>query len=71
MSTTTLKRMCHDFNMSWRDIVPTKWRLRVTEENGIYRIWNAVGLVYMTAFADDVMNTLLLLNEIWEKELPA
>ena len=71
MSKFQLKRLVHDMNMAWRAIVPSKWRLRLTEENGVLTLWNAERRVHTAWCVDDMWSTLLLLNRLWAQELPA
>ncbi len=66
-----LKRAIHDFNMAWRKLVPPKWRLRVTEEDGIYTLWNAERKLYTAWGIQDMASTLMILNNLWAEELPA
>ena len=66
-----LKRAIHDFNKAWRFYVPSKWRLRITEDRGWYTLWNAERCVYVSPDADAVARTLELLCSIWTEELPA
>ena len=67
-----LRQCVHAFNMAWRKLVSSKWRLRVTEEKpGVYALWNQKGRIFVGWDAESVANTLLLLNRIWERELPA
>lgn len=66
-----LKRCVHDFNMAWRKLVPSKWRLRLTEDKGRYTLWNAKERMYTARDAEDMKSALLLLCELWGQELPA
>ncbi len=66
-----LRQCVHAFNMAWRKLVPSKWRLRLMENGGVYQLWNQERPIYTAWDAQDMANTLLLLNSIWERELPA
>ena len=62
-----LKRMVHRFNMAWRKYVPAGWRLRLTENRGVYTLWNAQRMVYVAKDAVGVSLALMSLNTAWAR----
>ena len=71
MSKIRLRRAVHRFNMAWRKLVPAKWRLRVTEDRGIFTLWNAEKRIYIACSATSVLETLGQIGNIWAANPPA